>query len=60
MIIFLSLSAETLLREEVREWAALKSRDGDLPYDSTLSCLNDSGKSFKEIAQVISENVSEL
>ena len=47
------------LPTEVQDWSGMKSFVGSLP-SSSLVTLNDSGKTFEEIAQVIKENVNDL
>lgn len=47
---------------EVRKWAGMYSSSGML-NDGTLECLtdlNDAGKSFKELADIIENNVERL
>jgi hypothetical protein len=51
------------LPKEVINYTGMKSDDGEFTVnDSTyrLSSLNDGGKSFKEIAQIIRENYKQL
>lgn len=57
------------LPESVREWAGMNSCDGairtdispySLIYPPTLAELNDNGKSFKEIADIIEKNYKDL
>lgn len=52
----------TTLPLEVMQWAGMTSRNG-LPNKkahTTLASLNDAGKSFKELANIIEENVEKL
>lgn len=47
------------LPAKVRKWAALRENDGDYAYDKdSLAGQNDSGTSFKKIADVIEENAA--
>ena len=63
MEVFASVDARTyfdgddaLLPERVAEWAGMSSRDGALPGFFTLADLNDDGRSFEDIADVIEEH----
>lgn len=49
-----------LLPESVMQWADMKSADGALPNEDTLAELNDAGKSFLSIAQIIEKHAEEL
>ena len=62
-----SFNMETeFLPEAVREWAGLENHRGIFRYPYTnnnnrgLMCLNDTGHSFKEISDVIEQNVDVL
>lgn len=49
-----------VLPTPVLDWAGLKSHTGQLPASSALSTLNDTGKSFDDIADIIEKNWEEL
>lgn len=45
----------------VRQWAGLKTENGGrLPGSAALSILNDNGRTFKQIARIIEQNVEHL
>ncbi len=44
------------LPREVESWAQMDSSSGHIPTVGALADLNDSGKSFEEIATIIEEN----
>jgi hypothetical protein len=55
------------LISDVTEWSGMQSTDGRFMYEdkgisimNTLATLNDNGKSFEEIANVIEENWEQL
>lgn len=48
------------LHVSVMEWAEMSSCSGEMYPDNSLLFLNDSGKTFVEIAKVIRENVETL
>ena len=45
---------------DVMYWAGLLTIEGELTNKGSLVGMNDRGKTFQEIAKVISENVAEL
>ena len=65
---FSYLSNSGVIPEKVRKWAGMKSRDGShLPRmgyperrNRNLSGLNDNGRTFEQIADVIEEHWEEL
>jgi hypothetical protein len=52
--------SETQLPDFVLEWAGMAHREGMLPRGETLTNLNDSGKSFDQIADIIEKYWNEL
>jgi len=50
---------DQVLPLEVRLWAGMSSTAGEIK-DDCLTELNDTGKSFKEIASIIEKNVEKL
>lgn len=53
--------ADKGLPASVREWAGIKSAEAFVPTLKTyLSCLNDRGESFPEIADIIDKHWEEL
>lgn len=48
------------LPDEVMEWAGMRTSCGHYNQDQDLSMLNDNGKTFAEIAEVIRSNVDAL
>lgn len=53
-------NATTLLPHSVRTFAEMKSTSGRLTKDLSLVSLNDNGKTFAEIADVIEQNIDNL
>lgn len=49
-----------VLPRRIKNKIGMKSYTGYIPYKISLSSQNDQGKSFKEIAQFIRDNVDEL
>lgn len=58
--------SDALLPLSVQSWAGMRSSDGTIGLDAlddlveTLTALNDNGKTFLEIADVIEKHVEEL
>ncbi len=49
-------SADAVLPEEIQDLAGMHSANGFMHSGNALSDLNDSGKSFSQIADIIEEN----
>lgn len=48
------------LPASVISWAGMKDETGTLSFKATLASVNDSGKSFKQIARIIEQKAKEL
>lgn len=63
---FIALGATEILPLSIQEWAGLNSNSGIIPFrevagrDHELSALNDNGKTFSEIADIIEAHWAEL
>lgn len=57
---FFGADNAALTGQEVRKWSGLKSATGVLPGNTCLTELNDGGKSFTEIADIIEKNWRKL
>lgn len=56
-------SSDLRLPKEVMEWLGMDSDDGQLDFGGTptsLAVLNDSGKTFKQIANIIEKKAGQL
>jgi hypothetical protein len=56
----LSDKRHTFLPKSVQAWLGLTSNWGELNHDGSLAILNDEGKTFNEIADIIEQNVDKL
>lgn len=51
---------EILLPDSVRRWAGMKTHTGQLDNQESLMALNDTGRTFKEIGDIIEKNYKKL